>query len=853
MHGGRIPHARLVLQAGTIIAALLSVGGRLLRGKRDDVIPVVILPLVLLAAVGLIQLLPIHRPLISGMDHAVHPELRSAFELPSNSGRNVLTASPSDTRFLVAQLTSLILLAFVAFEQVHSRKTVLVTLGALTLNAAANAVLALLQLFSGNRFLIHPGWWDGAGSPFSTFVNSNGAAGWLCLGLAAATGLLVYPLSASEPDVRLPGRSSPLRAARDFAESLVGYFARFSVYNVLAWTAFGFIGTALAATKSRAGISAAIAGLIVVFLGRISLRRLPATVLSTLAGIAAICGLLVLFKLDAGILKEMRTLRDPLTEAGSRFAHWGDSAGLIRDFPLTGGGLGAYKFATLPYQRHVTHSWFKNADNQFVEVLLEGGIVGFGAFLLIGIIGLVHGSVLYRTGLGEAFPSTHRSHVAVGAALLFGVVSQLFAGMFDFGLGLPPASVYLVLLTAVGGYAVFQGLSRDSRFESSRRHFLFGIRIGWLNLLAIKLSLLVASVSFLPDLWAATRLYPVTIAARQSLAAPVTPEVLQQRSDLRKRLIDLAPVRADDADAFWVRADLAEDALRQRVLLSAVDVSSLAEKDLQQAWSHTSVASLSHRYGKLQTLDNKSDAQALRRSIASLVEDSQFLSDLRGIQSRFQLMPKIAERLAVWELFLGQTEPAAADILRADFLEPNQSQMILRFGYTAFHTGSRELGTALYHQAIAGSEPLRATVLLDAVNEMSVSEALKEFGPDNYEDTVAAASRIRHTELREALLLQADDTWRAPEETPRRSLMDSRISHLLQTRQPDELEKWLEQCLTWVPNDTSFLATLADHLRRQGRLKESLEKSRRIEFADPNNTANNRRIKDLQRKLAAEK
>ena len=868
IHGGRVPLARLVLQIGMVTAAVASMAGRLISGKRDELLPTVIVPLAVLAIVGTIQLLPVHKPIVSQMDHAVHPELQNAVDLPPIGDRAALTPSPSDTRLLLAQATAMIVLCWVTFDVIRSRKATLVCLSVLAGNAALNSILALLQLFSGNRFLIREEWWLGYGNPFSTFVNPNGASGWLCLGLAAATGLVVYQFTSPSPAIEVPGQSSVVRALQDFIHGLITYFARLNVYHVLAWVAFGFIGATIAATRSRGGISAAIAGIVVVAVGRVSIRRLPATVLAVLAGTAAICGLLVLFNLDAGILKELRTLHDPLTEAGSRFAHWGDSLVLLQDFPFLGSGLGAYKYATLPYQQHVTQSWFQNADCQFVEALVEGGFIGFLAFVSVGAFGLAHGLMLYRHGLGRQFSSdgSHsRIKPAVGAAVLLAITSQIVAGMFDFGLGLPPAATCVVLLTALASRTLAgPGSDRpgsSGRRRSSGRSFSAHGKVPWHlalrltpnSLVAVKLALIVAAGSFIPDLWAATQVDRVAVEALHHLNAPLTAQVLQQRADVSQRLTNAIKLRSDDSYAHWIRVSLAEDALRRRMLNSAVSVSDTSEEELQTAFEHTSAGSLALRLFGLSEQGLAAQAGELREFVQSAIGNSHVLGQLEGLKRKFPLMPRVAERLAVWQMFGTSPDDAARTVAAAQFVEPTEMQMLFRLGYVAVHTGHAQLGLELWQSAVDRSETLRATVLAEAANHMSVSDSLAQFGPKSYIDTVAALRRVRQPDLKTLLLQQAEDAWVEPADDPGRPVMDSRIAHLQSLKDAALLEEWLGKCLTWTPNDPDFLATLASVLESRGELVKSVETWRRVQFQVPDHRLAARAIKRLEAKMQTEK
>ena len=79
-------------------------------------------------------------------------------------------------------------------------------------------------------------------------------------------------------------------------------------------------------------------------------------------------------------------LREGFQEPGwissdGRMLHWPD--GLIAStayLPL-GSGLASYSYAYLPFQSDNPSEWFHHADNLWLEMLVEQGIVGMGLIL----------------------------------------------------------------------------------------------------------------------------------------------------------------------------------------------------------------------------------------------------------------------------------------------------------------------------------------------------------------------------------------------------------------------------------------------------------------------------------------
>ena len=127
----------------------------------------------------------------------------------------------------------------------------------------------------------------------------------------------------------------------------------------------------------------------------------------------------------------------------------------VRDFPVSGTGYGTYRFAYLPYQSHISDKRFYNADNQFLEWLVEGGFAGLFLVLLSILLIAVAVSVLLR----QWHPD---SPDPVGLVGLFAVVSQCISAFFDYGPSMPANMLALAAImgAVTGRAALLAGLDQ---------------------------------------------------------------------------------------------------------------------------------------------------------------------------------------------------------------------------------------------------------------------------------------------------------------------------------------------------------------------------------------------------------
>jgi O-antigen ligase len=60
----------------------------------------------------------------------------------------------------------------------------------------------------------------------------------------------------------------------------------------------------------------------------------------------------------------------------NRLALWADAARMLRDFPVLGAGFNAFGTAYVPYQTIERYEWYGEAHNEYLQALLDAGVVG---------------------------------------------------------------------------------------------------------------------------------------------------------------------------------------------------------------------------------------------------------------------------------------------------------------------------------------------------------------------------------------------------------------------------------------------------------------------------------------------
>jgi len=268
---------------------------------------------------------------------------------------------------------------------------------------------------------------------FGSFVNRNSSALYINLGLACTVGLLVNSrLESRRTTVRDSAyelkATNKLEALRFGVEQ---YLREADVYTVglVILGVLQFVG--VLASASRGGLLASLAGFAVAIVASQKKRQYLWTAMPLL--VAAIGVVVLLDQLDLTEHTQARVQSIFTLEEGSqvgRIAHWQDGLRAAKAYFPMGAGLGTYSFAYLPYQTFSCESWFVNADNMFVEWLVEGGV-----WLLTCIAA---GAVFVIRALGRLRAISIAPHLDAIAAMGWYLAGALVVSQFfDFGILYP--------------------------------------------------------------------------------------------------------------------------------------------------------------------------------------------------------------------------------------------------------------------------------------------------------------------------------------------------------------------------------------------------------------------------------
>ncbi len=282
------------------------------------------------------------------------------------------------------------------------------------------------------------------GHPMGPFVNRNHFALFCAVVIPAALSLTAAPTLG----IRLSGKEDAGEPVDEDAGNAAwqAMALRFLFFLCLAAAAGGVLLSA-----SRSGAVALLAAAGVTSMLWVKARPGVATA-AVLIGVAVL--MCVLYWPAEETRERLETLREAAeTEsAQSRFAMWHDTAHMWRDFPVTGIGFGAFRTVYPVYKSFPSRKSPLHCENEYVNVLAEGGVVGAGLFaiLLAAYIAAAGRGLLWRRRdqrldiSAKGFPGGARlcsaadDQPAAFVRIAGGVLAAVLVhSAFEFGLRIP--------------------------------------------------------------------------------------------------------------------------------------------------------------------------------------------------------------------------------------------------------------------------------------------------------------------------------------------------------------------------------------------------------------------------------
>ncbi|GAB6190489.1 O-antigen ligase family protein [Desulfocastanea catecholica] len=400
------------LELLTGVAALLLVLPACFYRKKLYVVPGA-LPLLLLLFFMLLQLLPLPVAVVRFLSPSTYAAYAPVLSLTGGEWIP-LTINQKATlqEFLRIACYGLFYVLTVQLLSISGRlkKTVFLVVGL----AAAIALLAIVQQMGSPEKI----YWlravpDNA-SPFGPWINPNQFAGFMEMisPLALALFLFYRP--------RVHGRES-------LREKVVGFF------TMPGSNLYLFLGCAATLMALSVFVSLCRGGILTitlsafVFMLLYNMKRPK----HGRAAILVIIGCVVMFVSWFGWDTVIAEFNHGITRSGElddgRFALWADSRRIIGSFFLFGSGFGTFVDIFPAYRSFPGYHIFDHAHNDYLELLTDGGIIGFALAAWFVLAVLHHGWTMIRARRDQYA-------VLLGIGAFTGIIAMLMHSVTDFNM-----------------------------------------------------------------------------------------------------------------------------------------------------------------------------------------------------------------------------------------------------------------------------------------------------------------------------------------------------------------------------------------------------------------------------------
>ncbi|HEU5180542.1 MAG TPA: O-antigen ligase family protein [Candidatus Polarisedimenticolia bacterium] len=433
------PWATSALELGVAAVALLFLYRLFLfpATTRIEFSPLLVPAVGILVLMGM-QIIPLPERVIGALSPKTSELYRDALPRGSAPADDVSTAaaptpgkapdpwrpisqSSFATRTYLLKGVAFTLFLFLFLNAFHETRQVRLVLYALVAAGTFQAFYGVLEYVSGHQhiFLYQKKYYTDAAT--GTFINRNHYAAFLEMALLSALGLFLSRLR--EP-----------HAGETWRERLLALTDRRASLNLALLLGIGIIAVGLVLSYSRAGIILGMVAAAAFCL--FQLRRGWSLQKTVLVGVLSAAVLVPAYGVGYWTLTgRYSLLTTELTMPGGRMAVWKKTLGIVRDFPLTGTGVGTFQFVFPRYRDATTTAFYDYAHNDYLQVLSEAGLMG-GILLALAV------AVIGAAWIRRAAPMGSVLRSACG----FGLLAVALHEMVDFSLQIPANLLAFTLL-----------------------------------------------------------------------------------------------------------------------------------------------------------------------------------------------------------------------------------------------------------------------------------------------------------------------------------------------------------------------------------------------------------------------
>lgn len=520
--GGVDPVFDLLLSAALATLVAMWAAMAIASGKFTILRDPITFVLFLIFLLGVVQLIP----LPSGLVRLISPgsgDVRTAFyptvpeqltateQAAGAPAWATISVYPHATRTELYHWLGVIIVFAAVRNHIATTNSLLRLSLVMLVNGCLLSLLGLAQFFSGAT--THRGgiYWSfmTQGVAFGPFINRNHFAAYINICIALGIGILIW-LGPTETD-RKRRYMIKANAPTEQGEELASVFSPFTVLHspTQLWTCVGLaiMLAGLVCSLSRGGVATLLLAVIVTLCLRITwplrFRRLEVWIIPAILmiGLFAWVGFRPLETRLGGLLKGPDALTD------SRWELWTNLISIVPRFLAFGAGYGVIPYVE-PQTRAPGQSLDRDlivdhAHNDYLDALVEGGIIRFALTLLL--VGLV-----FVSGFRAIRKYSNRTPGALATGAMIGFLAFAFHSFVDFGSATPAVAA---LATVVAAQLVSMARHDPTKPPSSGHARVVSLTLGPFSRLLVGVGALTVGGILVLHSWQIDRVYRLKAAA----------------------------------------------------------------------------------------------------------------------------------------------------------------------------------------------------------------------------------------------------------------------------------------------------------------------------------------------------
>ncbi len=361
--------------------------------------------------------------------------------VPAQNRISISAAAATDGLLLSTGYASLYLLVLLSCAGRERRSTSV--LAAIVLASTIQAVYGGLMLLSGLEWGFLGEKTSYRGVATGTFVNRNHLANYMALGAAAALGMILSELGNGPRSGGARGR-------------LLGMIRLVFSAKMRARLALVILVIALILTRSRMGNTAFFISLCICGMGFILLRQRRYIVPALLLFSSIVVIDILIVSNWYGLERVVDRIEQTDLVSENRTNLLTEARATIDAYAVTGSGLGTFALAHDPFRARNSGAYFDHAHNDYVQFLIETGVIGFAILAVF-----VAGHALHAVRILISRRSRHAAAAAFAA--LMAMLAEAIHATADFNLQIPANAATLLVLMSLSA-----GASETSRGRAGR-------------------------------------------------------------------------------------------------------------------------------------------------------------------------------------------------------------------------------------------------------------------------------------------------------------------------------------------------------------------------------------------------